>query len=482
MRGLYSWVGDTECVGAQVYLGGREGMRATQKESSQEWVHKYLSGAMGGVHNGLSFILLEDVVFRRETPPEEEAGAVNGTGGTVQVLIFALEDQELIGYEAEGERHYCCTEALAADGRCRDGTAVIQAHDGSMGSVLVMDVEFEGGDSVALAEDKFVSVQRTNMYHVWFINCDKRVQGVTVAGRSGWKNPTGYLPGMLKPFQGFFGALSLVYLFLGAAWLLLMIRTWRDLINLQFYISLVLVLSMIECSIWYFDYDNFNRTGTRPYATTVFAVLFGSVRKALARVLVLVVSMGYGVVKPTLGGYNMQVKLLGAAYFFAVLLLDCTVNVGSIDDMTSAAKLVLVLPVSLLDSAFIVWIFSSLSKTLVQLQQRRQAVKYAMYRHFTNVLGLCVAVSIGWIFYEMHFKVRDRYNARWQDEWVTTAFWYVLNLVLLLCICTLWAPSQNAKRYAYSEADGDGVVEEDIELANAPVLELGDEEEEQKIE
>ena len=466
-----------------MYLGGREGMRATQKQSSPEWVHKYLSGAMGGVHNGMSFILLEDVAFRREALPgagsEETA---NGTTGISQVLIFALEDRELIGYESDGARHYCCTEALAAAGRCREGTAVIQAHDGSMGSVLVMDVAFRADETVALVEDKFVSVERTNMYHVWFINCDKRVKGITVAGRSVWKNPTGYLPGMLKPFHGFFGGLSLAYLLLGALWLLLMMRTWRDLIDLQFYISLVLVLSMVESSVWYFDYDNFNRTGTRPYGTTVLAVLFGSLRKALARVLILVVSMGYGVVKPTLGGYTSKVKLLGVAYFLAVLMLDSTVNVGSIDDMTSAVKLLLVLPVSLLDSVFIVWIFSSLSKTLSQLQQRRQGAKYAMYRRFTRALGFCVAVSVGWIVFEMYFKVKDRVNTRWQDEWVTTGFWYVLNCALLLCICVLWAPSQNAKRYAYTEAHGVGASDDDIELANAPVLELGEQEEEQKIE
>jgi len=86
-----------------VYLGGREGMRATQKQSSPEWVHKYLSGAMGGVHNGMSFILLEDVAFRREALPgagsEETA---NGTTGISQVLIFALEDRELMGTSQTG--------------------------------------------------------------------------------------------------------------------------------------------------------------------------------------------------------------------------------------------------------------------------------------------------------------------------------------------------------------------------------------------
>ena len=38
-----------------------------------------------------------------------------------------------------------------------------------------------------------------------------------------------------------------------------------------------------------------------------------------------------------------------------------------------------------------------------------------MYRRFTRALGFCVAVSVGWIVFEMYFKVKDRVNTRWQD-------------------------------------------------------------------
>ena len=57
----------------------------------------------------------------------------------------------------------------------------------------------------------------------------------------------------------------------------------------------------------YFDFVNFNVSGFRPYVTTLWAVLLGSLRKSAARILVLVVSMGYGVVRPTLGGISTQV-------------------------------------------------------------------------------------------------------------------------------------------------------------------------------
>lgn len=61
---------------------------------------------------------------------------------------------------------------------------------------------------------------------------------------------------------------------------------------------------------------------------------------------------------------------LGITYFVAVSALDITTNVGTIDDLTSSARIALVLPVAILDAIFILWVFTSLSKTLSQLQVR----------------------------------------------------------------------------------------------------------------
>ena len=57
----------------------------------------------------------------------------------------------------------------------------------------------------------------------------------------------------------------------------------------------------------YFDYVNFNATGYRPYVTTLYAVLLGCARKTISRILVLIVSMGYGVVLPYLGAIQHKV-------------------------------------------------------------------------------------------------------------------------------------------------------------------------------
>eukprot|EP00475_Leptophrys_vorax_P027983 TRINITY_DN4013_c0_g2_i1.p2 TRINITY_DN4013_c0_g2~~TRINITY_DN4013_c0_g2_i1.p2 ORF type:complete len:337 (+),score=12.61 TRINITY_DN4013_c0_g2_i1:138-1013(+) len=206
--------------------------------------------------------------------------------------------------------------------------------------------------------------------------------------------------------------MSIAYLLLGLLWLLQYSRFWRDVLQLQNCITAVVALGMVEMSAWYFDFVNFNATGSRPIGITVWAVSVGAVRKTVSRILILVVAMGFGVVRPTLGGLSGKVMALGGAYLLAAECLDVMQNVGAVDDLSSGEKVALVLPVAVLDAVFILWIFTALSKTLSQLQAKRTTHKLDLYRRFTNALALSVLASVGWIGYEIYFKVSDPFNGR----------------------------------------------------------------------
>ena len=56
------------------------------------------------------------------------------------------------------------------------------------------------------------------MYYLWFVICDPNLAGVTISGMTTWKNPGGYLPGMMSFNLPFFGMMSLAYLTLAATW------------------------------------------------------------------------------------------------------------------------------------------------------------------------------------------------------------------------------------------------------------------------
>lgn len=241
-----------------------------------------------------------------------------------------------------------------------------------------------------------------------------------------------------------------------------------------FHITAVIALGMCEMAFWYFEYANFNSTGTRPMGITMWAVTFTAVKKTVSRLLLLVVSMGYGVVRPTLGGITYKVAALGIVYFIASEALELVENLGNINDFSGKTRLFLVLPVAILDATFIIWIFSSLSRTLEKLQLRRSMAKLELYRKFTNYLAMSVLISIAWIGYELYFNATDPLSELWQRAWVIPSFWNVLSYVLLAIICALWSPSRNPTGFAYSEDTGDEADEEGLSLVGSAVKGTGD--------
>jgi hypothetical protein len=125
--------------------------------------------------------------------------------------------------------------------------------------------------------------------------------------------------------------------------------------------------------------------------------------------------------------------------------------------------LVAAVPLAVLDSAICWWIFTSLVQTTRTLRVRRNLIKLALYRHFTNTLIFAVIASV--IF--MLYSIKERNLAcsnNWKQSWVDDAFWHVLFSVLLVVIIVLWRPTNNNQRYAFTplldnEEDEDNGIE-----------------------
>lgn len=333
---------------------------------------------------------------------------------------------------------------------CKQGEIIHRQSTKNPGWPQVFGVSFEVDESEATFPSRSIQITKTGMYNLYFIHCDPNLKDVVVEGKTIWKNPTGYLPGRMAPLMTFYGFMSLVYVILGIYWFSQYARFWKEIMPLQNCITLVITLGMFEMALWYFDYAEFSESGVRPIGITVWAVTFGTIKRTVSRLIILMVSMGYGVVRPTLGGITSRVISLGATFFLASEVLEMVENVGTISDLSGKTRFMLVLPVALLDAFFILWIFNSLSATLNKLQTRRIMVKLDIYRKFTNALVVAVIVSVGWICYELYFKSNDVYNEHWQNAWIIPAFWQVLSFSVLCVICILWAPSYNTMRYAYS--------------------------------
>lgn len=430
---------------AFVVHGGSEGIYSSSSNQNDD-------SAVSA--NGDSYIRFDKVTFRRSN--------ANVTKGLVQAVVFEVEDREMIGGSAYGgQRAVCCTGDLAKLGVCPQGEVIHRPSSKNPGWPQVFGVFFSDNELVATLPYKSIQITKTGMYNLYFIHCDPDLNDLVVEGKTIWKNPTGYLPGRMAPLMNFYGFMSLASVLLGIFWFSQYARFWREVLPLQNCITLVITLGMFEMALWYFEYAEFNETGTRPIGITIWAVTFGTIKRTVARLIILTVAMGYGVVRPTLGGLTSKVIMLGATFFLASEVLELVENVGAVSDLSGKARLFLVLPVAILDAFFILWIFNSLSATLNKLQSRRMMVKLDIYRKFTNALAVAVVVSVGWTCYELYYKSNDIYNEQWKNAWIIPAFWQVLSFSLLCVICALWAPSQNATRYAYSDEASEEFDKED---------------------
>ncbi|RWR78598.1 transmembrane protein 87B [Cinnamomum micranthum f. kanehirae] len=439
--------------------GGSEGIVA---QSSIDASHRNLGSSVG---DASSFIRFENVTFWRSKEAADKLSSAENSTGFIQAIIFEAADRDNIGGSAYGgQRSLCCTPDLAKIVGCKQGEVLRRPSSGDPNWPMVISTQF-GGDSLSTKmEPTDVNITKTGMYNLFFISCDPNLKGLVMSGRTIWKNPSGYLPGRMAPLLKFYIVMSVAYVLLSLIWFSQYIKFWKDILQLQNCITSVIVLGLFEMALWYIEYSNFNGSGMRPVGITTWVVTVGAVRKTLSRLLILCVSMGYGVVRPTLGGLTTKVLLLGVTYFLASELLDITENVGTISDISGKARLFLVLPDAFLDAFLILWIFTSLSRTLEKLQARRSYVKLDIYRKFTNALTVAVIASVAWIGYEIYYKATDPFNERWQSAWVITAFWDILAFGLLCVICYLWPPSQNSQRYAYSDELGEEVDEESVSL------------------
>ncbi|XP_068751803.1 transmembrane protein 87A-like [Montipora capricornis] len=276
------------------------------------------------------------------------------------------------------------------------------------------------------------------------------------------KGKHGYLSASDWPLYPFYGLMSLLYVFYGVVWLVVSACQWRDLLRIQFWIGGVIALGMLEKAVFFSEYNEMNMTGVPNQSLTIFAELVSCVKRTLARILVIIVSMGFGIVKPRLGSTLHRVLGVGALYFILAIVEGCFRSLHPKSD-PGRQQLIASIPLAVLDASICWWIFMSLVQTTRTLRIRRNVVKLSLYRHFTNTLIFAVLASVAYMIWSIktHRFAKDGCITDWSELWLDEAFWHFLFSIVLLVIMVLWRPTANNQRYAFT-----------------PIVDFGDEEDE----
>jgi len=193
------------------------------------------------------------------------------------------------------------------------------------------------------------------------------------------------------PLLPFYGTMCGVYVVLGLCWLIVCALHWRDILRIQFWIGGVIFLGMVEKAMFLAEFQNINNSGQATEGLILAAEVVSSGKRTLARMLVIIVSLGFGIVKPRLGPLLNRVLGTGGLYFILASIEACLRVIHPKNDPSNKTLLAAV-PLAVIDASICWWVFSALIATTRTLRLRRNQTKLSLYKYSLDIDQYCVVL------------------------------------------------------------------------------------------
>jgi hypothetical protein len=272
-----------------------------------------------------------------------------------------------------------------------------------------------------------------------------------------FRNAYGELPAAQIAKLAFYGGLAIVYAVIGIFWAFLYVQNRHDILPVQNYITAILVFLVVEMILtWgFYDYQNKHGLNLGAKAYLIVVSILSAARNSFSLFLLLIVCMGYGVVKPSLGKTMILVRWLAIVHFvFGVIYAIASLTIKP--EEAGPWILLVILPLSATLTAFYIWTLNSLNFTMKDLFDRKQRVKAMMYKKLWWCILISILVIFGFFFFNSFTFVgsgtADFVPDHWQTRWFVLDGW--LNIVYLAdvaFVAYLWRPTANNRRFAMSD-------------------------------
>jgi len=393
-----------------------------------------------------------------------DVGRDVGDDPIVSLLMFDWADADYIGIMAPGEskKLALCEPKTVEAGLCNTTNIgeYILAPDYEKSTNIILTKAIHLNNTKAIKYD----ITKTGYFCVLTDRYTAEKYEVIVE----FRNAYGELPASQIPKLPFYGGITILYALVLVFWGFLYFQHRSDILAVQNYITAILIFLVPEMLLTWGFYDYQNRNGANigsKVLLTVVSVL-NAIRNSFSFFLLLIVCMGYGVVKLSLGGLMKWVRILAVTHFvFGVVYAVASLTVTP--DTAGPIVLFVILPLAATLTAFYVWTLNSLKLTMKELEERKQHTKGLMYRRLWWVLLTSIFVIFAFFFLNsLTFAghgTPDFAPTHWKTRWFVLDGW--LNLVYLADICAvayLWRPTENNRRFAMSDElaqDDDGGFE-----------------------
>ncbi|CAF3640927.1 unnamed protein product [Rotaria sp. Silwood1] len=250
----------------------------------------------------------------------------------------------------------------------------------------------------------------------------------------------GYITADEYPTFVFYGLMFHVYAFGTILWFILCALCWEDLLEIHFFIGGVILVSMIEHLAFFLQYNAVDKYGYNTQFAVFTTQIVLCLRCTILRMLVIIVAIDYGIVKPSLERLKTKLLAMSVLYFISVT----TTTILYLNTENGAINYKLLLSGFLLffvDLTTYYWIIKGLAVTTKILRLRENIIQLNIYQHFIDAIIYVIIASFLFMIWTFKFDFFTRCITNWRVFWFFDAFWHLLGLCILLVIMFLFRPS-----------------------------------------
>ena len=400
----------------------------------------------------------------------EQAGGDATSQSKVHVAVYHSEEGFRVGYDHLGKKHACCTTELVRLGKC-DAEGEIFLNGESFGSTpsFKLFTIYLNSSNVPFREE--IAIHKTGVYYYFLANCGSSDTKVT--GSVLFVNPFGFLGVTEFPSLVFYSMATWIYVFAVMVWFMLCVVHYKDIFFLQVFIGVLFLVGFAEMAIWYGELTFSNVTGQSSMFLVVTGVLTTTIKRTLSRTLVLVTSMGLGIMVAKLeNAQRVKIVFLTAVYALCSGAFDLFQVLERNEASAQKISFIFLLLVAMLDVIFYYWTFLSISILLKQLSTRRNKLALAkmfLYKQIWWILVTTAIFSMGLILAQVILVSLKKSDDTWMVLWwLRFALWDIGYFLILLSIAYLFRPMENNQRFAIADGEELDMIK-DSEMAAVPM-------------
>lgn len=198
---------------------------------------------------------------------------------------------------------------------------------------------------------------------------------LVITGTIKYKNTDGYLNAEYHAYLTFHPVMIIFNLILLIFWVQKMKKFQDHLINLHYYVLAVISLSFLQCFFSSLVFYNHNHTGTYSGFLMGLSMLVDVLRNTFARVVFLLVGIGYGILITTMGKYETKVLTLAFSYMISLSAYLGILFINNYSPVSKAMIFIVSFPLAILNSLFYFWIWATMRRTMNYLEKNEQTYK-----------------------------------------------------------------------------------------------------------